>query len=135
MSKQLLSCKYEYCNIFMYKPELIDNLYCSLECKRLDAKQTVTEKELFINKSTVDLKHHSKKSQKRISKRKQLLTTYCSEDMVKENNDWDEQLKLIFNKISTKQTQSLLKPSLPIISPESIDDDDKFVDLKVYIYS
>lgn len=131
----------------MYEPELIDDLYCSLACKNLDIKQTVTEEEHFIDetsntseKTTVDRKNLLTKLENRINKRKQKLKTSCPEDMVKENDDFNEQLINFFNKPSKEESESL-KSLLPISPSEAIDDDDdddddnNYFDLKVYFYT
>lgn len=147
-SNQFISCKYEYCDTLVYEPELIDDLYCSLACKNLDKKQTVTEEEPIIDetsnlskKPAVDRKHLLTKLEDRINKRKQLLSTSCSADMIKENEDLNKQILNFFNKPSKEENQSPIKSSLSISSPEAIDDDDdedddnNYFDLKVYFYS
>lgn len=144
-SDQFISCKYEYCDTLVYEPELIDDLYCSMACKHLDIKQTVTEEEHFINetsnqsdKAIVDRKNLLTKLENRINKRKQKLKTSCPDDMVKENDDWNEQLINFFHKPSKEESQPPLKSLLPINSPEVIDDDDdddddNYFDLKPLI--
>ncbi|XP_029345307.1 uncharacterized protein LOC100164434 isoform X2 [Acyrthosiphon pisum] len=144
-SDQFISCKYEYCDTLVYEPELIDDLYCSLACKNLDIKKTVTEEEHFINetsnlsdKTIVDRKNLLTKLENRINKRKQKLKTSCPEDIVKENDDWNEQLINFFDKPSKEESQPPLKSLLPINSPEVIDDDDdddddNYFDLKPLI--
>lgn len=132
----------------MYEPELIDDLYCSLACKNLDIKKTVAEEEHFINetinlsdKTVVDRKNLLTKLENRINKRKQKLKTSCPEDMVKENDDLNEQLTHFFDKPSKEESQPPLKSLQPINSPEVIDDDDddddddNYFDLKVYFYT
>jgi len=141
----------------VYEPELIDDLYCSLTCKNLDIKQTeetVTEVEHFVDETsnlskttTVDRKHLLTKLENRINKRKQLLTTSCPADIVKENDDWVKELKHFFNKPSKEENQPPLKSFLPISSPTAINDDDdddnddddddndNYFDLKVYFYT
>jgi len=137
----------------VYEPELIDDLYCSLACKNLDKKQTVTEEEHIIDetsnlskKPAVDRKQILKKLENRINKRKQLLSTSCSADMAKENEDLNKQIINFFNKPSKEENQSPTKSLVPISSPEAIDDDDddddddedddnNYFDLKVYFYS
>jgi len=129
----------------VYGPESINDLYCSLACKNLDIKQTVIEEDNFSNetsnlsdKTRVDRKNLLTKLENRINKRKQKLKTSCPEDMVKENDDWNEQLIHFFNKPSKEESQPALKSLLPISSPETIDDDDdddddnNYFDLKVY---
>jgi len=104
----------------VYKPELIDGLYCSLTCKNLDIKliirqeSVILDKKHFIDqtsslskKSTVHLQHCSKKLENRISKRKQLLKTSCPENFVIENFDL-ERLQQIFNKQLIKKKKFLL---------------------------
>jgi len=60
--------------------------------------------------------------------------------MVKENDDWNEQLINFFHKPSKEESQPPLKSLLPINSPEVIDDDDdddddNYFNLKVYFYT
>jgi len=112
----------------VFKPEIIDNLYCSFTCKQLDVKQIVTEEKT----SSIDQKHLLTKLKNTVNKRKRLLTS-CPENIL-ENVVRDE--KLINNKPSIKENQFPLKLLLPINSPEAIDDnDDRHFDLKVYFYT
>lgn len=144
LSDKFFSCKYIYCDIIVSELEMVDNLYCSFDCQKMDLKEILT-KDKNVNakstslliKSAVDIKYCSKISEKRISEKKQVLTTYRSEKMDKVNDDCDEHLNHVFNKPSIEKYQSLLKPLMLTISPESINDDndDEHFDLKVYFYT
>ncbi|CAH1736525.1 unnamed protein product [Aphis gossypii] len=132
-SDQFISCKYEYCDTLVYEPELIDDLYCSLACKNLDLEKIRTEEENVVDKttnlsktSTVNRKHVLSKLENRINKRKQLLTSSCPDDLIKENDDFDKQLINFFNKPSVEENQSSLKLSKPISSVEAVVDDNGY---------
>lgn len=144
LSDKFFTCKYIYCDIIVSELEMIDNLYCSFDCQKLDLKEILTKDKnvkakstSLLKKSAVDIKYCSKISEKKISKRKQVLTTYRSEKMDKANDDCDERLNHVFNEPSIEKNQSPLKPLLLTITPESInnDDDNEYFDLKVYFYT
>jgi len=127
------------------KSESIDDLYCSLSCKSLDLKN-ITKEENVIDKttklskkSTVDQKHLLSKLENKVNKRKQLLTTSCSDNLIKENDDFDKQL-INLKKPPIEENQSSLKLPKPTSFPEAIDDDydddnddELYSDLKVLL--
>jgi len=106
----------------VFKPEIIDNLYCSFTCKQLDVKQKVTEEKT----SSIDQKHLLTKLKNTVNKRKQLLTS-CPENML-ENVVRDE--KLINNKQSIKENQSI---SIKIPEQKNTINDDFEDDSKVEV--
>jgi len=110
------------------KPESIDDLYCNLACKNLDLKK-ITKEENVIDKTTklsktskVDQKHLLSKLENKVNKRKQLLTISCSDNLIKENDDFDKQL-INLKKPPIAENQSSLKLSKPTSFPEAMDDD------------
>lgn len=170
-SVQFVSCVYEFCDTLVYEPELIDGLYCSFTCKRLNSK-VITEQECnkakepnrnkepsrdeepnrdekLINignikskeslkpqkKPLIDRKQLLARLEKRINKRKQLLTSSHSEKMAR-NNDWDE-LDQFENfraePPSMDESHSSLNSPCRITTPEADDDNEDIIfDLKVY---
>lgn len=88
-------CQYEYCHTLVNEPELIDNLYCSLVCKKLDAKlKLATEKPIvqkpeedmdLPKKPVIDRKMLLAKLKSRINKRKQSLPTFHEDNFTKPN--------------------------------------------------
>ncbi|VVC36175.1 Hypothetical protein CINCED_3A008865 [Cinara cedri] len=97
-SAQFVSCHYTYCDTLVHEPELIDNLYCSETCKRLNSKLNVDHEEPIIDvqeitnsskKPKIDRKKLLAKLENRINKRKQMLTSTRPEKMAR-NDDWDE---------------------------------------------
>lgn len=152
---QFNCCVYEYCDNIVHGPELIDNLYCSLLCKKLDSKDVATEKPIkkpmeILKPSktpTIDRKELLAKLGNRIHKRKQSLTSSNSEKKLR-NDDWDEfeQSENSRTELQSDENQSSLNSVVEINSPEaendgnSNDDDDDedenscSLDFKVYLY-
>lgn len=152
-SVKFVSCLYEYCDTLVHEPELIDNLYCSVACKKLNSKQMVDTEPIRQEKTEpiVDLIQHEEiinvpkrpvidrkqllaKLENRINKRKQLLTSSRSEKMAR-NNDWDE-LEQFENSCneppSMDEIQSLNSPCR-VTTPELDEENgDIIFDLKVY---
>jgi len=87
--RPLIHCQYEYCGAPINEPEMIDNLYCSLVCKKLDTKLRIaTEKTVTIaqppeepqKKPVIDRKMLLAKLKSRINKRKQSLPSFQQEN-------------------------------------------------------
>lgn len=84
-----IHCQYEYCGTPINEPEMIDNSYCSLVCKKLDTKlRLATEKTVTIaqppeepqKKPVIDRKMLLAKLKSRINKRKQTLPSFQKEN-------------------------------------------------------
>lgn len=117
-SGQFIPCHYKYCETLVFEPELIDNLYCSLLCKKSDSKEEIVSEKKPINDKDNLQKHTDLLKQKlindnlqthinlsenrpidrkvllakiesRINKRKQLFSP-CSRPQKIPRNDWDE---------------------------------------------
>jgi len=87
--RPFVNCQYEYCGTLINEPEMIDNLYCSLVCKKLDTKlRLATEKTVTIpqppeepqKKPVIDRKLLLAKLKSRINKRKQSLPSFQKEN-------------------------------------------------------
>lgn len=119
---QVVSCHYEYCHILVHKLELIDNLYCSSTCKKLDLNKEVVHDEspsiqetTFSSSPKIDRKQIlTKIGNKIIDKRKQLLTAPCSENKTV-NDGWDEPL---FDSSCSEP------PNDDVLSPKNVDMDE-----------
>ncbi|XP_022170347.1 uncharacterized protein LOC111033751 [Myzus persicae] len=84
-----IHCQYEYCRALVSESEMIDKMYCSLVCKKLDTKlRLATEKTVVIaqpqeesqKKPVIDRKLLLAKLKSRINKRKQSLSTLGKEN-------------------------------------------------------
>ncbi|CAI6359714.1 unnamed protein product [Macrosiphum euphorbiae] len=84
--KRPYRCRYEFCQLIIDESKLIDNMYCSLECKKFDTKLQIANKsscdieqareETPINKPVIDRKMLLAKLKSRINKRKQSLPSF-----------------------------------------------------------
>lgn len=151
-SEQFVSCQYRYCETLVHEPELIDNMYCSLMCKKLCAKQLGPEDKSNIELDEIknptgkipfiDRKQLLVKLGNRIHKRKQMLSFSCPEKMSR-NYDWDEldQFENSYGEspIDEKQSSQNSPHNLEKeVENDDIDDDnendaEEMLDLKVYL--
>lgn len=149
---RFVCCVYEYCDTLVHEPELIDNLYCSLMCKKLDLKDIVTTEEPITKskeitnskKPIIDRKQLLEKLENRIHKRKQSLTSSNSGKKFR-NYSWNEleQLENSRPDLPLDENQSLNIP-YDISSPEAENDDNggnsdddensTLLNFKVYLY-
>ncbi|XP_060856488.1 uncharacterized protein LOC132934225 [Metopolophium dirhodum] len=87
--KRPYRCQYEFCRLIVDESELIDNLYCSLECKKFDTKLKIANRssgdieealEEIPIKPVIDRKMLLAKLKSRINKRKQSLPSFQKEN-------------------------------------------------------
>ncbi|XP_050533446.1 uncharacterized protein LOC126901179 isoform X2 [Daktulosphaira vitifoliae] len=126
-----VSCHYEYCDTLVHKLELIDNLYCSFACKKLDFNKNIEESATVQEApfSSLPLKPKIDRQQiltkignRIIHKRKQLLTP-PSPDKRTVNDGWDEPF---FDSSCSEPPNDILSSKYSPInnSFHEIDDDD-----------
>ncbi|KAE9542333.1 hypothetical protein AGLY_003460 [Aphis glycines] len=108
-SDQLISCKYEYCDILLCKPESIDDLYCSLACKNLDLKK-ISKEENVIDKTT-KLSKTSKVDQKYLISKLENKPTSFPEAM--DDDDYSDLKTLIEDKDVLKYMVEMQSKSAP----------------------
>lgn len=135
-SGRFVSCHYRYCHTLVYEPELIDDLYCSLTCKKLHTQHIIIEDEPTIDneeninlpqKSVVIEEHLLSNIENITRKRKQLLTSPCPKKMARRNDNWNENTYI---EISTDESESSQQLSDPITISETEEDND-IIDLRV----
>lgn len=101
VADRFVFCHHKYCHVIIYKPELIDGLYCSKTCRKKDTYQTSVidefdtddEKDIDTNTKSVVVQNSclSKLEDKihcKIHKRKPSFTTPCLEKKAR-NDDRD----------------------------------------------
>lgn len=116
-SSKFISCHYAYCDTLVYEPELVDELYCSRTCKRLNSNIIVKDEKPVVEElknppakpPIIDRKKLLAKLENRINKRKQMLTTACPEKIAR-TEDWDD-LEQFENSCNEQPTIELNSPT------------------------
>lgn len=116
MNGPFVRCEYEYCDTIAYKPEMINQMYCSLGCKNLDTKLKLATKKPAneqpqedtnkLKKPVIDRKMLLAKLRSRINKRKQSLPSSQKENVLEYDLDNAEKL----NNVSLKMPP----PAIPL---------------------
>lgn len=113
---KFISCHYEYCDTLVYEPELVDKLYCSKTCKRLNSNTVVKPEKAVVEElknpptkpPIIDRKKLLAKLENRINKRKQMLTSNHPRKIAR-NDNWEELEE--FENSSNEQPKIEFKPS------------------------
>jgi hypothetical protein len=136
------TCEYEYCDTLTEGLKLIDNMYCSLTCKKFNTKlMLATQKKPVVRfnleendqkKPVIDRKMLLLKLRNRINKRKQLKQSCQPEKSPRIDFIEHEKKSIIIKAICEKPFCKSVRKSFRKSKNGSKSDDDEILHFRVY---